>query len=637
MSEWDRFPVASAKPADDWAAFPAAASKAQPDPNEEYRPVGGALGVVPLAEDSQGGVHLSVPGMILEPWRAFKRGLARESMRGQLDEAGNPINIDKAQSQDASMVAGAINLGTTATPKFAAPKPKQVVPDPHKEAIAAAERQGVTIPRAAAHENFAMRGIAGALKEVPVVGTPIVNASNKAVRQMERRIGEVSDDLAGGTAATPHAAGESMRNDLTGWIKTVSKDEADEIYAPVEALINPDFRIPLRVTARIVGEIADEAAASKLKPPAIVNELKAAVTDPKGLTYKGLQNLRTQIGDRMSGGIAPEPGMSKRALEAIYAGLSQDLDWLAKKAGGDKGLAAWKSANEAFAKTIAARREALQKVVGVDGNNSPESIVEKLVSMAGSKQGADISRVLMAKTTVGQQAWGELGSAIVNRLGQTKDGFSIAHFRTAYSKLSENGKAALFGPEHKAALDDLNLIGQQFENIQKLGNPSGSGRYISIAGAPVALLTDPISFLGGALGGRAVASILARPVTSRNAADWAKAYMQYATNTNNATKTLADQAWRRLIMSAGLDGEKEKPQNGQPQRFAILDHMLRGDEESENERLSEASDLLSSINALNPNYVPGERQSTNVIDRRGENAPTSIRNILRALLLTEQR
>lgn len=78
----------------------------------ESRPVGGALGVVPLAENPDGSVSLSVPGMILEPWRAFQRGLNREAMRGQYDEAGNPLYDPKAQSEDA-MTAASVPLAAT--------------------------------------------------------------------------------------------------------------------------------------------------------------------------------------------------------------------------------------------------------------------------------------------------------------------------------------------------------------------------------------------------------------------------------------------------------------------------------------------------------------------------------------------
>jgi hypothetical protein len=78
----------------------------------ESRPVGGALGVVPLAENPDGSVSLSVPGMILEPWRAFQRGLERESVRGMTDEAGNPLYDPKAQSEDA-MTAASVPLAAT--------------------------------------------------------------------------------------------------------------------------------------------------------------------------------------------------------------------------------------------------------------------------------------------------------------------------------------------------------------------------------------------------------------------------------------------------------------------------------------------------------------------------------------------
>jgi hypothetical protein len=78
----------------------------KPKPNQESRPLGGALGVVPLAENPDGSVTLSVPGMLLEPFRAFVRGLNREALRGQYDESGKPLYDPKAQSEDALLAAG---------------------------------------------------------------------------------------------------------------------------------------------------------------------------------------------------------------------------------------------------------------------------------------------------------------------------------------------------------------------------------------------------------------------------------------------------------------------------------------------------------------------------------------------------
>ena len=83
--------------------------KAKPEPQGESRPLGGGLGVIPLAENPDGSVSLSVPGMILEPWRAFQRGWARQGQVGQMNEDGTMYTAADAardSSGDAATAAG---------------------------------------------------------------------------------------------------------------------------------------------------------------------------------------------------------------------------------------------------------------------------------------------------------------------------------------------------------------------------------------------------------------------------------------------------------------------------------------------------------------------------------------------------
>ena len=491
------------------------------------------------------GAGKTIPGRVVWGGAAAGAGSVTQDLAAMAQ--GSEQGIDAERAAVSTGVGGVLGpvLGTkTAEPGLT----------PRTAALQAAERRGIEVPAGAAFENFALRSTAGALKEVPVVGTPIVKAANKATSEIERQVGQLGDDLGSKSMLN---AGESLRDDIAQWIKVVSKDEAEDLYAPVEALVNQQAKMPLRVTRRIAQEIVDEAKESGLRAPSIIGELETAL---KGeLSWKGLQNLRTQIGDRLSGDIAPEAGMSKRALKAIYGGLSEDMAWFAKKNGGDKGLRAWQSANEAFEQHIAQRREALSKIIGRDAGNSPESIVEKLVTMAGSKQGADITRVLLAKTTVGRRSWEELGSAIIGRMGHTKDGFSIAHFRTAYEKLSPNGKDALFGrSDVRKTLDDLALVGKQFEDLQKLGNPSGSGRLGSIIGGGAYAIAAPQLALANAIGGYALARVLAKPATAKAASRWMRAYLMSATPGNQAAATVLTQASRQLeeaMQREGIQGE----------------------------------------------------------------------------------
>jgi hypothetical protein len=537
-------------------------------PQGESRPLGGALGIIPLAEDPDGSIRLSVPGMLLEPWRAFQRGLAREARRGQLDEEGNPIDIDAAQSKDALIASGIIAPGSIpSTPgratvaKAAAPK---VVDDP-QVALQAAERLGVAVPRGATGDLLPR--VAGAVVDAPIIGKPLVDAAKRSTAKLENTVDEIADAL-GGT--TIQSSGDTAKDELIRWVKVGSKGEAAKIFEPVEKLVGSK-KAPLSRTAIALKALTDEAAESGLPPPGIVKQLESATKKEGGLTWRGMQRLRTEIGDRLSGEIVPEPGLNKRALKAVYAALSVDIDFLVQKAGGKAGVEAWKAANATFTTEIAARRAAIAKIVGSTGDASAETVAERIITMASDKGGADLGRLREVHKTLSPSAWDQIASAALGRMGVTKDGWSIAHFRTAFSKLSDEGKRLLIrDPEHLQALEDVNTVGKAFEQLQRLGNPSGTARMgMTVAGAG-ALVMDPTTLLATAVGGRTLAYILARPATAKAAAGWSNAWLA-------ALKNFTEENYRQL-QRATLDFRAATEREGIQ---VMRPGMFLGEEESE--------------------------------------------------------
>jgi hypothetical protein len=279
---------------------------------------------------------------------------------------------------------------------------------------------------------------------------------------------------------------------------------------------------PLQRTGIALREIAKDAESIGLKPPAVVKELQGAVGKGE-MTFDEMQRLRTQIGDRMSGAIVPEPGQDKTALKRIYTSLSEDIDFLAGKAGGNA-KARWHQANDAFKNQIAAKRDKLVKIVGLEGEANPELVAQRLTSMASAKRGANIETLRAARETVGEDAWGELASSVVAGLGRTKDGFSLSRYRTDYANLSDAGKDVLFTPDHRQALDDIMTVSKRFEDLDKLANHSRSAVSGSLIGAGYAAVTKPLKLLASVIGARALAAMLAKPATAKATANWMKSY-----------------------------------------------------------------------------------------------------------------
>jgi hypothetical protein len=173
------------------------------------------------------------------------------------------------------------------------------------------------------------------------------------------------------------------------------------------------------------------------------------------------------------------------------------------------------------------QQQALSKVIGPKGEFAPEQVFSKLANYAGSKSTADIKRLALARQAMGPDAWRDVGSALINRMGtDNQGGFSADRFVTAFGNLSAGAKNLLFEPAQRAALNDLATVSAHVQNrITRFSNPSGTARGLAGYGLGAAI-ADPISVIGGALGTRLTATLLARPAVARAAANVQRAQLR---------------------------------------------------------------------------------------------------------------
>ena len=90
------------------------------------------------------------------------------------------------------------------------------------------------------------------------------------------------------------------------------------------------------------------------------------------------------------------------------------------------------------------------------GDAAPETVFNRLATFANSKAGADLNRLRLAKRAMGPDAWNDVGSALIHRLGQAPDGaFSAQRFVTAFGNMAPAARNELFSGQQHAALQDL--------------------------------------------------------------------------------------------------------------------------------------------------------------------------------------
>jgi hypothetical protein len=429
-----------------------------------------------------------------------------------------------------------------AQPRPAVAPPVAVTPTPRDTMLGAAERLNVDIPRYMATEGTALPQFAAGLKNVPLGGEPIVQSAQR----LSERLGEVKREIAP-SAASPEMAGEQAGTGISSWIKSGSQGPVSERYQAVDKLVDPNWGQPLENTANALHEILRVRANARIPGNSPAGELVLdAIRSP--MDYEGLKTLRTAVGPKVPRELMGNT-LAEREHKIIYGALTEDLKQLVLGGGGPEALAAWQEAN-ALARLTSMRRTALAKVVGEKGDAAPEAVFSRLAAYAGSKSSADIGRLRLAKNAMGPQAWEEVSSALVNRMGMAPDGkFSPDRFVTAFGNMAPKAKDELFRSEQLAALNDLFTVSTHVQDrITRFGNPSGTGRVGVVGGILGGMYLEPISLISSMVGTRLAAQALSKPAVVRAANAVARTSLQG----NPAAKQAALRYLAATMQRAGL-------------------------------------------------------------------------------------
>jgi hypothetical protein len=506
----------------------------------------GAMDVVKGAGNVAGGAI----GFVASPINAAYRSVIGQPVE---DVTGIPREYTEFAVQ---LATPGIGLAGKASGPTIAQAPAKAL-SPGQEVVAAADRLSqsggpVNVPRAVATDSMPVQQAGAVTSNIPVAGTPLVKAAERTIDQLGTKSDEVAQGYGG--ASSVSQTGEAARSSIKDWITGQSADTATKLYGKVDDLINPDVKTPLAATQEAVAKIAAKRDAAALTRGKATDAVLDAVQRADGLTYEGVKTLRTNVGEMLNGGILPE-GVSGSELKQIYGALSKDLETSVASAGGPQASAAFERANRYYG-LASERRESLAKIIGSDGNAPAETVFGRLEAMAGSTSRADVSKLAQARKAMGSEDWNEVTSTVVTRLGRDPEGnFSPQRFVTAYGKLSDAGKQILFRSSDKSDLaqhlDDIAKVSSRFKELQKFANPSGTARAGIGAFIGTGAFTEPLSTISSVLGGRAVATALARPASAASIAKLAKSQEALVVNPSPSKAAAYGLAARNLISTLG--------------------------------------------------------------------------------------
>lgn len=388
----------------------------------------------------------------------------------------------------------------------------------------AGERIGVAVPRGIASESPLVQAAAQKVQAVPLAGGPMIRANERLVEGLDEAAGRFTANLGGGQRFT---SGEAAGSAIRDWIGPKSRAVLEKAYGSVDALVDPRVKTPITKTLGIANEIVAGREASFAAPSGAVAQVKRAIEQGDGLTYDGIKNLRTLIGEQIKSGRLPD-GVDGAELKRIYGALSDDLRSSVANAGGERALAAFERANK-LARGISARREELSKIVGTNADEPAEKVFDRLFALANDKARGNIELLAKARKAIGNEDWNEFASGVAARIGRGADGeFSPNRFVTDWGKIASDAKSILFDPVTKSGMDDIEAISRRMRDAaRKAGNSSGTAQNV----LPVAVLTAAFSGAVGAAktagtltAGAVMSKFLASPPTVASAARWSRFY-----------------------------------------------------------------------------------------------------------------
>lgn len=403
----------------------------------------------------------------------------------------------------------------------------------------AAERLGVELPRAVTSDTTGVQHYGKILSNVPIGGTPLRQASQTAIGQLENAAQGAREAYGSGSIVN---AGQGIREGVSEAIKSGPiKQRVNELYTTVDNLVEagngPATIGPLANTRNVAGVIEARRLNGALPQSAKVAELDEALSRP-GMNYEGIKTLRSYFGEMLDGSKEIPQGLGISEVKQIYGALSKDMRIVIARSGGQDALRAYDVAERSAAKW-ANIREDLQRILDV---KSDEGIFAKIVSAAGTKSTADIKMLGRVRAAVGPDKWNEVASAIIEKLGKAPDG-SFSPDRligpSGLGGLSKEGKQILFrstgNGSHADAIDDIATVAKRFKELNQFANPSGTGQTVIGFEAAKGFLVDPVTAVTSIIGARIFSSVLARPSTSRSMAAWSRAYERVITKPTQAS------------------------------------------------------------------------------------------------------
>lgn len=440
------------------------------------------------------------------------------------EEGGGPI----AQS-----VAGLAGSMLPFAPQLAAGGVRRVIRGPDsnipkiEKNIADFRDSGDSATAAQATGTHAAQSIENALARTPGSAGPMMTKMSTQASNIGKKVDEIasSASLISGPVPAGRALDKALGKD--GSFIENFRTTARGLYNQIDKYVPPSTPIDVSSTRQILARLTSPAPGaeetSKILMNARVLKIQEALAGdmagnpgkqmsiamPDGslhtfsvggtpskstLPYEALKELRTRVGDMLSGNelISDIP---KGQLKQLYGAITADIGRGIPAAG----RSSWSRANT-FYKAGLDRIDLLQSVAN---KADPETMFNYATS--GAKDGGTKIKAIMQ--SLPEDARNILTATVTRRLGHAKPGvqneyndvFSTESFLTNWNHLSPEAKQALFGRQndgYREALDRVASVAARIREGSKIfSNPAGTAAALTNQAATVGTAASAATLL----------------------------------------------------------------------------------------------------------------------------------------------
>jgi hypothetical protein len=351
-----------------------------------------------------------------------------------------------------------------------------------QQVIRAAERQGIDVLPADVGGPMTRRATS-AMAQTIAGGQPIIAAAERTVTQSKEALERIAASV--GRALDPEAGGgQAIRGARNAMDST--RDEAARLYSAAEKATEGFRANPVKALETLDRHIAELAetpgGAGGL---AVLRSIRDDLAKGK-TTVGGIRRMRTALRDQFAEAGLRGSDIERRTGEVVDAASGDILDSLAA-AGKDDAVMNFARADAAWRARAQLIDNVFEPIIGTrDAQKSGEQVIRALTA---DLQGNN-ARAVKFLQALPPEEQANVRATIIGAMGRSAPGaqnaegtaFSLPKFLTDWNKIGETAKGAYFGPETRAALNDLARVAQGTKAAQSYANRSNTGGVVGNLG-----------------------------------------------------------------------------------------------------------------------------------------------------------